>query len=205
MSGTKTTPTGSVTLASGSFATAAVGLNSGSATFYVQPGSLAQGSNTLTVTYTPDSSSSSTYASSTGTANMTITSPGSTNATVTIDTLGNRHLISPYIYGINSTTETDITNLSPGFVRFGGNEATNYNWKLFTYNAGGDWYYEDFGLGDSNGNAVDSVALTQYTVNSGRDVYKRQVRSQIHVVSRLFRRDIEFNPCTYILVRTHLC
>jgi hypothetical protein len=167
VSGTKTTPTGSVTLASGSFATAAVGLNSGSATFYVQPGSLAQGSNTLTVTYTPDSSSSSTYASSTGTANMTITSPGSTNATVTIDTLGNRHLISPYIYGINSTTETDITNLSPGFVRFGGNEATNYNWKLFTYNAGGDWYYEDFGLGDSNGNAVDSVALTQYTVNSG--------------------------------------
>ena len=93
---------------------------------------------------------------------MTITSPGSTNVTVNIDTLANRHQISAYIYGINSMSVTDITNLSPSLVRFGGNEASDYNWKLFTYNAGGDWFFEDFGLG-----GIDSVALTQYTVNSG--------------------------------------
>jgi len=160
--GGSTTPTGTVTLSSGSFTSAAVGLSSGSATFYVQPGSLVQGADTLTVTYTPDSNSSSTYATSTGTADMTITSPGSTGVAVNINTLANRHLISPYIYGINSTTKSDITNLSPSLVRFGGNEASDYNWKLFTYNAGGDWFFEDFSLG-----GVDSVALTQYTVDSG--------------------------------------
>ena len=40
--GGSATPTGSVTLSSGSYTSAAVTLNSGSATFYVQPGSLAR-------------------------------------------------------------------------------------------------------------------------------------------------------------------
>ncbi len=165
--GNSATPTGSVTLSSGSFTSAAVGLSSGSATFYVQPGSLAQGSDTLTVTYTPDSGSSSIYASSTGTIGMTITAPGSTNVTVNIDTLANRHQISPYIYGINTTNSNDVSGLSPTLVRFGGNATSNYNWKLFTYNAGGDYYFEDFGLANNNGYIADSVALTQYTVKTG--------------------------------------
>jgi hypothetical protein len=155
-------PSGSVRLSSGSFASSTVTLSAGAATFYVQPGSLAKGADTLTVTYSPDSSSSATYGTSTGTAAMTITTPGSTNVTVNINTLANRHQISPYIYGINSMTDSDITNLSPSLVRFGGNEASDYNWKLFTYNAGGDWFFEDFGLG-----GTDSVALTQFVVNSG--------------------------------------
>jgi len=155
-------PGGTVTLSSGSFTSSAATLSSGTATFYVQPGLLAKGSDTLTVSYSPDSASSATYGKATGTAAMTITSPGSTNVAVNINTLANRHQISPYIYGLNTLNATDVTNLSPQFVRFGGNEATNYNWKLFTYNAGADWYYEDFNLG-----GVDSVALTQSTVNSG--------------------------------------
>ncbi len=89
------TPTGGVTLSSGSFTSAAVGLISGSATFYIQPGSLAQGSDTLTVNYTPDSNSASAYAASTGSVGITITAPGSTNIAVNINTLANRHLISP--------------------------------------------------------------------------------------------------------------
>jgi hypothetical protein len=161
------TPTGSVMLSSGSFTSSAVTLNSGAATFYVQPGSLAIGADTVTVTYTPDSSSSSTYASCTGTANITMTSPGSTNITVTINTLANRHQISPYIYGINTLNSNDITSLSPGLTRFGGNETSDYNWKLFTYNTGGDWFFEDFNLGNSNGISVDSVAMTRYAVNAG--------------------------------------
>jgi len=156
------TPTGSVTLTRGSFTSTALSLNNGNATFYIQPGWLAQGSAAFTVTYTPDANSASTYSSSTGTSDLTITSPGSTNVTLNINTNANRHLISPYIYGINSLTPSDITNLSPGLVRFGGNQTTNYNWKLFTYNSGGDWYYQDFGLG-----GVDSVALTQHTTNTG--------------------------------------
>ena len=95
--GGSASPTGSVTLSSGSFISSAVTLNSGAATFYVQPGSLAMGADTLTVTYTPDANSSSTYTTSTGTAGMKIASPGSTNVAVIINTLANRHQISPYI------------------------------------------------------------------------------------------------------------
>jgi len=161
-------PGGSVTLSSGSFTSSAVALNSGAATFYIQPGSLAEGGHTLTATYTPDSSSSGTYSTSTGTASMTITSPGSTNVTVDINTLANRHLISPYIYGINTLNQSDVTNLSPTFVRFGGNEATDYNWKAFTYNSGSDWFFEDFGITDqSTGKGLDSVQLTKFTVGAG--------------------------------------
>ena len=160
-------PTGSVILSSGSFISSAVTLKSGAATFYIQPGLLAMGADTLTVTYAPDSGSSSAYAGSTGTASITIASPGTTNVTVNINTLANRHQISPYIYGINTLNQSDISNLSPAFVRFGGNEASDYNWKLFTYNAGGDWFFEDFNLGNSNGAPVDSVAMTQYAVNAG--------------------------------------
>jgi len=159
---------GSVTLSSGSFTSSAVALNFGAATFYIQPGSLAEGGHTLTATYTPDSSSSGTYSTSTGTASMTITSPGSTNVTVDINTLANRHLISPYIYGINTLNQNDVTNLSPTFVRFGGNEATDYNWKAFTYNSGSDWFFEDFGITDqSTGKGLDSVQLTKFTVGAG--------------------------------------
>ena len=160
--------TGSVTLSSGSFTSAAAILSNGSATFYVQPGSLAKGADTLTATYAPDSGSSSTYGSSTGTAGITITSPGATGIAVTIDTMADRHQISPYIYGINTLTQSDVTNLSPTFVRFGGNETSDYNWKLFTYNSGSDWYFEDFGITDqSTGKGLDSVQLTKFTVDSG--------------------------------------
>ena len=161
-------PSGSVVLSSGSFTSSTITLNAGAATFYVQPGWLAKGSDTLTVTYTPDSGSSATYSTSTGTAAITITSPGSTNVTVNINTLANRHLISSYIYGINTLNQSDITNLSPTFVRFGGNEASDYNWKLFTYNAGSDWFFEDFGLTDqSTGKGLDSVQLAKFTVGAG--------------------------------------
>jgi hypothetical protein len=162
-----TSLTGSVTLTSGSFTSSAATLSSGAATFYIQPGLLAKGTDTLTVTYTPDSGSS-TYSTATGTAGITITSPGTTSIAVNIDTLANRHQISPYIYGINSLNESDITNLSPSLVRFGGNETSDYNWKLFTYNSGSDWFFENGGLNDqSTGKGLDSVQMTKFTVDSG--------------------------------------
>lgn len=153
---------GTVVLSSGSFTSAAVALNSGSATFYLQPGTLATGANTLTATYTPDSANSSSYSISKGSAQITLTSPGISNIAVNINTLANRHLISQYIYGINTANTDNIAGMAPTLVRFGGNQTSNYNWKLFTYNAGGDWFFEDFNLG-----GVNSVKLTSDTVNAG--------------------------------------
>ena len=65
-------PTGTVTLTSGSYGSTAT-LSSGSATIQVAAGALAAGSDTLTASYAPDTASSSTYNSATGTATETVT------------------------------------------------------------------------------------------------------------------------------------
>jgi hypothetical protein len=80
------TPTGAVTLISGSYTSAAVILSSGSVTISIPAGSLATGADTLTATYTPDSSSSSTYNTAAGTSSaVTVAVPiGTATATVTV-------------------------------------------------------------------------------------------------------------------------
>jgi hypothetical protein len=65
-------PTGSVTLTSANYSSAATTLSSGSATIDVPAGSLVVGSDTLTVSYAPDSNSSSTYNSASGTSLVTV-------------------------------------------------------------------------------------------------------------------------------------
>jgi hypothetical protein len=79
------TPTGTVTLSSGSYTSAAATLSGGSATIVIPAGSLATGTDTLTATYTPDSNSSSIYTSATGTNTVTVTAAVTTNTpTVTV-------------------------------------------------------------------------------------------------------------------------
>jgi hypothetical protein len=82
VSGTPT-PAGSVTLTSGSYTSAAATLSSGGATINVPAGSLAAGIDTLTVSYTPDTASSSIYNSASGTGSVTVT--GATTYTLTVD------------------------------------------------------------------------------------------------------------------------
>ena len=67
------TPTGSVTLTSGTYTSAATTLTSGSAVITVPGSSLAVATDTLTATYTPDSTSSSIYNSAMGTNTVTVT------------------------------------------------------------------------------------------------------------------------------------
>jgi hypothetical protein len=67
------TPTGSVTLTSGSYTSAATTLVSGSAIITVPAGSLATSTDTLTATYTPDPVSSTSYNGATGTSTITVT------------------------------------------------------------------------------------------------------------------------------------
>jgi hypothetical protein len=77
------TPTGSVTLASGSYTSAATTLSGGSATINVPAGSLATGSDTLTASYTPDSNSSATYNAATGSKSVAVTAATKTTPTIT--------------------------------------------------------------------------------------------------------------------------
>jgi hypothetical protein len=75
--------TGSVALSSGSYTSTAVTLSSGSAIVSIAAGSLPVGTDSLTVTYTPDAASSSTYNSATGTGSIAVTTLATPSLTVT--------------------------------------------------------------------------------------------------------------------------
>jgi len=69
---------------------------------------------------------------------------------LTVNALDNRHPISPYVYGGSYPKDTaTITDSGLSAVRWGGNATSTYNWKLFTYNADNDYYFEDFTAGPS--------------------------------------------------------
>ena len=80
--------------------------------------------------------------------------PATTNVNVTVDVLSNRHTISSYVYGGAYPQDAPtITDSGLTVVRWGGNATSRYNWKLFTYNAANDWYFEDFNnseIGDAD-------------------------------------------------------
>ena len=84
--------------------------------------------------------------------------PGTTNVTVTLDALTNRHSISQYVYGgaypqdAPTITDSGLTN-----VRWGGNATSTYNWQLFTNNADADYYFEDFSYSE-----IGDGSSTQY-------------------------------------------
>src|SRR5208283_4407089 len=81
--------------------------------------------------------------------------PGTTDVSVTLDALTNRHAISQYVYGGAYPQDAPtITDSGLTTVRWGGDATSTYNWQLFTDNAAADWYFEDFayteiGDGDS--------------------------------------------------------
>jgi hypothetical protein len=81
-------------------------------------------------------------------------SPDTANINVTVDALSNRHPISSYVYGGAYPQDAPtITDSGLTVVRWGGNATSRYNWKLFTYNAANDYYYEDFNyteIGDAD-------------------------------------------------------
>ena len=161
VTGTSGTPTGSVILSSGNYTSAATTLSSGSATITIPAGSLGTGSDTLTAKYTPDSASSGIYNSASGTASVTVTANSGTAVTVNVDVLANRHTISQFVYGNNDETISDISDAGYTYSRWGGNDASNYNWKLQTRNAAADYYFEDYG------GAGDQVQLITQTQNAG--------------------------------------
>jgi len=75
---------------------------------------------------------------------------------VTIDSLTDRHFISPYVYGGAFPQDAaTITDSGLPVVRWGGNGASTYNWKLGTTNADNDYFFEDFAFSALN-NSADS-------------------------------------------------
>ena len=75
-------PTGTVILQSGAYSSTAVTLAAGLASFTIPAGTLANGTDSLTVSYTPDTPGTLFYAKSSGSANVTVGSVGSFQVTV---------------------------------------------------------------------------------------------------------------------------
>jgi DNA-binding beta-propeller fold protein YncE len=92
LSGSGATPTGTVAVTSGNYASFVTTLSSGKATIQVPAALLAAGSDALSVYYTPDLASSDTYSSASGTATVTVTNgpaaPSVTTSYVTYPTAG---------------------------------------------------------------------------------------------------------------------
>jgi hypothetical protein len=85
---------------------------------------------------------------------------------VTVDVLGNRHPISSFVYGGAYPKDAPtITDSGLTVVRWGGNATSRYNWKLFTYNAANDWYFEDFNYSEIGD--VDSAKFIQDVKTAG--------------------------------------
>ncbi len=156
VAGTSGTPTGSVVLSSGNYTSAATTLAAGSATITIPAGSLVLGANTLTAKYTPDAAGSAVYGTASGNGAVTVTQ-AATAVTVTINTLANRHEISSFVYGGNISSAGNVADSGSTLNRWGGNASSTYNWILHAYNADADYYYEDFGESNANGNENDSV------------------------------------------------
>ncbi len=62
--------------------------------------------------------------------------------TVNVDANANRHAISPLIYGVAYGTSTTLADLNAPLNRYGGNNASRYNWQLNADNRDFDWYFE---------------------------------------------------------------
>lgn len=62
--------------------------------------------------------------------------------TVTVDAALARHPIDPRIYGVSRAGAADLSALNSPVNRWGGNNATRYNWRANADNRAGDWYFE---------------------------------------------------------------
>lgn len=69
--------------------------------------------------------------------------------TLAVDAVANRHPISPYVYGINEWSDNGLMQLMHiPLNRWGGDDATSYNWQNSVKNNTGDnpWCYENYGV-----------------------------------------------------------
>jgi hypothetical protein len=64
------------------------------------------------------------------------------STSIWIDGAANQHAISPNIYGVAYATTAQLADLNVPLNRYGGNNASRYNWQLNADNRDSDWYFE---------------------------------------------------------------
>jgi len=81
---------------------------------------------------------------------------------VSINVAADRHPISPLIYGAAFPSKAQALDLNLPISRWGGNEASSYNWDLNCAAKGNDWYFESWPNDSSAvpGEAIDTFIST---------------------------------------------
>ncbi len=64
---------------------------------------------------------------------------------ITVDAAAGRRPINPGIYGTSLATTAELDDLNIELNRYGGNNASRYNWKLNADNRAHDWFFESIG------------------------------------------------------------
>jgi len=91
-----------------------------------------------------------------------------TNVTVAVNTLANRHPSSPYIYGANfPPSQAYIALGGVTLSRWGGNNSSRYNWKLNVTNLDNDWYFENYAWGSGGIETPGSASFISSVVAAG--------------------------------------
>src|SRR5271157_4357817 len=137
------TPTGTVTLSSGSYASTAANLSGGSATINIPGGSLAAGSDVLTASYTPDSASSSIYNPATGTSPaVTVTAPSTVTVSQPITPLA----VTDQIIGMNLAAWYDWPDNANSIISaFNGIDIKAIRWPGGSWSDDYHWGYQPGG------------------------------------------------------------
>jgi hypothetical protein len=122
-----------------------------------------------TVTVTATSSSGATNGKS-ASSTVTISQPAvAAGPALSVDAsaAGQTHAISPYIYGMNGgvSNMAEAEAFSLPIDRWGGNEATSYNYLYDLDAKGSDWYFENF-IDNSNPINTPSGAPNTSTFNT---------------------------------------
>ncbi|MFO1477976.1 MAG: glycoside hydrolase family 44 protein [Verrucomicrobiota bacterium] len=91
-----------------------------------------------------------------------VTVTGATAANISVDGHGNRHAISPMIYGVAFATPSQLSGLNFTLNRSGGNSETRYNWQLNAHNHAADWYFESI----DDGNSTPAASADQFVLDS---------------------------------------
>ena len=93
---------------------------------------------------------------STNSSEVNATPAVTTPIAVTIDPLINRHAINPNVYGGSYPKDAaTVSDSGMTVVRWGGNATSRYNWKTFTYNSSGDYYFSDYLTNGFNNGSSD--------------------------------------------------
>jgi hypothetical protein len=148
------TPTGSVTLTSGTYASSATTLANGTASITIPGESLAAGMPTLTATYTPDAASSAAYTSATG---MSQAVTVNLQTTVAVNQALAGPPVTDQLLGMNLAAWYDVVgnagSLTTAFEQAG---IKAIRWP------GGSWS-DDYHWGYNNGGALVTPYMCQIT------------------------------------------